>query len=62
MLSSASPEVRDTVAGAAVDKLSSPALAAATEHHLQRFAALLSPNPRAMKRFVNDYSIFATHL
>ncbi len=57
VLRSASPEVRDAVAGTAVDKLSAPALAAATEHHLQRFAPLLSPNPRAMKRFVNDYSI-----
>src|SRR5262249_29146548 len=27
------------------------------EHRLQRFAPLLEPNPRAMKRFVNDYSI-----
>jgi hypothetical protein len=24
---------------------------------LQRFAPLLEPNPRAMKRFVNDYSV-----
>jgi hypothetical protein len=53
----ASPEVRDRLARAAVERLSAPELVAATEHRLQEFAGLLPPNPRAMKRFVNDYSI-----
>jgi hypothetical protein len=52
----ASPEVRDRVAGAALDKLTTPEAIAATEHSLQRFAGLLPANPRTMKRFVNAYS------
>jgi hypothetical protein len=33
-----------------------------TEHRLQRFADLLEPNPRAMKRLVNAYGLHqATH-
>jgi hypothetical protein len=55
-LQGASAEVRDRVAGTALDQLSTPAAVAATEHSLQRFAALLPPNPRTMKRFVNAYS------
>jgi WD40 repeat protein len=55
-LQSASAEVRDRVAGTALDQLSTPAAMAATEHSLQRFAVLLPPNPRTMKRFVNAYS------
>lgn len=53
---SASAEVRDRVAGTALDKLTTPEAIAATEHSLQRFAPLLPPNPRSMKRFVNAYS------
>jgi hypothetical protein len=55
-LRGASDEVRDRVAGAALDKLTTPEAVAATEHSLQRFAVLLPPNPRTMKRFVNSYS------
>jgi hypothetical protein len=55
-LREASTEVRDRVAGAAVEKLATPAVEAATEHSLQRFGPLLTPNPRSMKRFVNTYS------
>jgi hypothetical protein len=55
-LRSASDEVRTRLAGAALDKLTTPEAVAATEHSLQRFAVLLPPNPRAMKRFVNTYS------
>ena len=56
-LRKASPQVRRRVADAAVDKLTSRGVATATEHHLERFGSLLEPNPRAMKKFVNDYSI-----
>ncbi|MCO5995311.1 P-loop NTPase fold protein [Actinoallomurus rhizosphaericola] len=52
----ASPEIRDRVAGAAVERLTTPQVTAATEHSLQRFAALMTPNPRSMKRFVNAYT------
>lgn len=55
-LRNASDEVRDRVAGAALDRLTTPEAVAATEHSLQRFARLLPPNPRTMKRFVNTYS------
>lgn len=57
VLGDASPEVRDRVAADAVDQLSTSLVASSTEHWLQQFAVLLPPNPRAMKRFVNDYSI-----
>lgn len=55
-LRGASDEVRDRVADAALDRLTTPAAVAATEHSLQRFAVLLPANPRTMKRFVNTYS------
>ncbi len=45
------------VTAAAVEKLAEPELERRTEHELQRFAALLERNPRAMKRFVNAYSM-----
>ena len=41
----------------AVRKLSTPELVQATEHTLARFAPLLEPNPRAMKRLVNAYGV-----
>lgn len=41
----------------------SPEAQRATEHRLQRFAALLEPNPRAMKRLVNAFGLHqAAHL
>jgi hypothetical protein len=39
-----------------VERLSDPAVEAATEHALERYAGLLEPNPRAMKRFVNAFA------
>jgi hypothetical protein len=42
---------------AAASRITSQALAPDTEHRLQRFAALLEPNPRAMKRLVNAYGM-----
>jgi hypothetical protein len=56
-LRSTTPEVRAEVAREAVDRLTAPEVEVATEHALQRFAPLLEPNPRAMKRFVNAYSV-----
>ena len=40
----------------AVKRLATPEIMDRTEHTLQPFAPLLSPNPRAMKRLVNAYS------
>jgi KAP family P-loop domain len=42
---------------AAVRRLGSPELLRHTEHTLSRFAGLLEPNPRAMKRLVNAYGV-----
>lgn len=53
----ARPEVRRRLEEAAVTRLSDAAVERATEHELQKFALLLEPNPRSMKRFVNAYSI-----
>jgi phosphotransferase system HPr (HPr) family protein len=59
-LRQASPEIRDRVAETAVERLSAPEVEEATEHSLQRFAPLLQPNPRSVKRFVNTYSVLRT--
>jgi hypothetical protein len=56
-LQQASPEVRVRVAGAAIDRLTRPEIEKQTEHALQKFATLLEPNPRAIKRFVNAYGM-----
>ena len=50
--------LRDQVLrGAAVRRLSSNKAVASTEYFLKPFAPLLEPNPRAMKRLVNAYSV-----
>lgn len=59
-LRQASDEVRDRLAAEVVEKLSAPEVVAATEHQLQRFGPLLSPNPRSMKLFLNTYSVLRT--
>jgi hypothetical protein len=41
----------------AVIQLASPDVMQRTEHTLKKFAPLLDDNPRAMKRFVNAYSV-----
>ncbi len=56
-LRNASPEVRVRVAGTAIDRLTAPEIEQQTEHALQKFAPLLEPNPRAIKRFVNAYGM-----
>jgi len=40
-----------------VAQLAQPRQQRETEHALRKFAPLLDPNPRAMKRFVNTYGI-----
>ena len=56
-LQQATPEVRVRVAGAAINRLTRPEIEKQTEHALQKFAPLLEPNPRAIKRFVNAYGM-----
>jgi hypothetical protein len=56
-LKSASPPVRQVLAPEAVAKLTDPQVEAATEHALEKFAGLLEPNPRSMKRFVNAFGV-----
>jgi hypothetical protein len=53
----ASPTVRIRVAPSVIARLTEPEGATATEHRLRKFGPLLAPNPRSMKRFINDYSI-----
>src|SRR5262249_20567252 len=48
---------RQAAAEAAVLRLAEPELEVETEHMLLRFAPLLEPNPRSMKRLVNGYGI-----
>jgi WD40 repeat protein len=57
VVGAARPEARQRLEEAAVERLNHAAVERATEHELQRFASLLEPNPRSMKRFVNAYSI-----
>jgi hypothetical protein len=56
-LEGASHEARRALAAEAVAKLTAREVEAATEHALEKFAPLLDPNPRAMKRFVNAFGI-----
>ena len=56
-LSQGSAAERRAARAVAVRKLSTPELVQATEHTLSRFAPLLEPNPRAMKRLVNAYGV-----
>lgn len=44
-------------ATAEAGRLSSASATTATEHWLQQFAVLFPPNPRAIKRFINNFSI-----
>ncbi|GAA2961835.1 P-loop NTPase fold protein [Actinokineospora diospyrosa] len=56
-MSTTSQEVRDRVATEALRRITTPEAIAATEHVLQRYAKRLPKNPRAMKRFINTYSM-----
>jgi KAP family P-loop domain/Putative peptidoglycan binding domain len=56
-LSTGSPAQRRAARALAVRRLASPELERATQHTLIRFAPLLEPNPRAMKRLVNAYGV-----
>lgn len=50
-------QVRAQLAPLAIQRLAEDEVEQTTEHALKRFAPLLEPNPRAMKRFVNDYGM-----
>jgi hypothetical protein len=50
------------VAAEVVEKLTSEEFQKTTEHTLQKFAPLLDPNPRSMKRFIMAYSLSRTIL
>ena len=51
------PFLRSAFRGEAVRTMARADVASSTEHALRDFADLLDPNPRAMKRFVNAYSV-----
>jgi hypothetical protein len=58
VLESVEQPAREQLGPQAVAALTRPDVAQQTaEHTLARFAALLPPNPRSMKRFINDYSM-----
>lgn len=48
---------QQSIREAAVTRLADPEIVARTEHVLAPLAPLLKPNPRAMKRLVNTYSV-----
>jgi hypothetical protein len=47
---------------AAAKHLAAPDVLAVSHHRLLEFAPLLEPNPRAMKRFLNEYGLMRTAL
>jgi hypothetical protein len=56
------PVQEHAMRAAAAKQITSGEAQLETEHRLQRFATLLEPNPRAMKRLVNAYGLHqATH-
>jgi hypothetical protein len=57
VLEDASPAAREVLRETAIERLSDESVQSATEHSLERFASLLEPNPRAMKRFVNAFGL-----
>lgn len=56
-LQQAGDQLRPQLADAAMARLTSPEVRAAVEHSLMKFAPILPPNPRELKRFVEMYSI-----
>lgn len=57
VLEEATPAAREVLRETAIERLSDESVQVATEHALERFAGLLEPNPRAMKRFVNAFGL-----
>jgi CheY-like chemotaxis protein len=56
------PVQEQAMRAAAAKQITRPEAQHETEHRLQRFADLLEPNPRSMKRLVNAYGLHqATH-
>jgi KAP family P-loop domain/WD domain, G-beta repeat len=53
----ASAEMRASLSDTTLEKLNEEAVERSTEHELQKFASLLEPNPRSMKRFLNAYGM-----
>ncbi|MEU4579435.1 P-loop NTPase fold protein [Nonomuraea sp. NPDC023979] len=57
VLEKADPEVRQAVASQAVERILDADVQDLSHHALSRFARLFHSNPRAMKRFVNTYTV-----
>jgi hypothetical protein len=57
MMQAPDAAVRRLVAPRLVEKVNEAALSKSTEHELTKFATLLEPNPRAMKRFLNTFAM-----
>ena len=57
VLSTADPKTRLELAEVALDALLAADVGHASEHQLLKYATLLQPNPRAMKRFILTYGV-----
>ncbi|MBB2740673.1 UNVERIFIED_ORG: V8-like Glu-specific endopeptidase [Microbispora rosea subsp. rosea] len=56
-LAKADPRVREIVASQAVERILDAGVQDVSHHALAKFSRLLHSNPRAMKRFVNTYTV-----
>ncbi|MEU8175545.1 P-loop NTPase fold protein [Microbispora hainanensis] len=56
-LAKADPQVREIVAAQAVERILDAGVQDVSRHALAKFSRLLHSNPRAMKRFVNTYTV-----
>ncbi|MFI7037277.1 P-loop NTPase fold protein [Microbispora rosea] len=56
-LAKADPRVREIVAAQAVERILDAGVQDVSRHALAKFSRLLHSNPRAMKRFVNTYTV-----
>ncbi|MEU7897467.1 P-loop NTPase fold protein [Nonomuraea sp. NPDC049152] len=56
-LARADPEVRQAVASQAIERILDADVQDISHHALAKFSRLLHSNPRAMKRFVNTYTV-----
>ncbi|MEU6408884.1 P-loop NTPase fold protein [Microbispora sp. NPDC046933] len=56
-LAKADPQVREIVASQAVERMLDAGVQDVSHHALAKFSRLLHSNPRAMKRFVNTYTV-----
>jgi hypothetical protein len=52
------PELAERLVGKVIGQMSSVEVDISVEHFLTRFSDVIKPNPRAMKRLVNSYTVY----